>query len=606
LQAFTILSSVNSYSDYPLSYFVHPKLVEEAQKLAEASPLISINPPYRRDGRKDQGKYNPNGPRCPGGFSDLVWTPFGEVGTYHINEDTLLSVLQRTLPEVQEPDFEQFFGKYRYQEAISNMADWFLEKGLAVLETSIPPNTAVYVKIKPDASKLQVIGDASLRNKSMSIKPKNFVLFSCEHAKPVLRADGDTFMCSFDVSNFYHSFILPKLFHSLAPVVLRIPRRDGSSFNIRCLRTCFGDSLSPVLTHQAISDIFGIPSTVYVKGVDPKPHPCPWLNSATDVSGLFIDDILDLGKNRETVHDRYLNKRLSVAKHNMPVKAKSVFEDVLTLDYAGKCYSGKAASPYIANTRKNTIKLIALTIQFTTRKFVSADFISSLIGSFAFGTVHHKKALPFLSEINKLAMEGAKSIPVQDNIVHDVLIALQLSILPWMPGSEMFWSGCRPGTPMVIVDAAVSEGLVGMFLFNGVDECWVASFKVPIKFNTSQQSAELYGLFIALKRGEERFGSTFDVVSDSASSISSVTNLKMSSSPKARNNLVRKVVRWSFIRPLKVSMAWTDTKNNLADDPSRIPISPLNFFKPYPITDFKRYLSTSQTFFLSANEYAQR
>jgi hypothetical protein len=156
------------------------------------------------------------------------------------------------------------------------------------------------------------------------------------------------------------------------------------------------------------------------------------------------------------------------------------------------------------------------------------------------------------------------------------------------------------------VDAAVSDGFVGMFLFNGLDECWVASFKVPTKFNASQQSAELYGLFIALKRGEERFGMTFDVISDSASSISSVTSLKMSSSPKVRNNLIRKVVRWSFLRPLKVSIAWTDTKNNLADEPSRTPILPLNCFKPYPVADFRRFLSISQSSFLSANSYAQR
>jgi hypothetical protein len=606
LKSFTLVSAVNASSTYPLLSFVDSVLVQEAQSLSEARSFISVKPPYRRDGRKDQGISTPYGPRCPGGSQDLTWTPFGDVGTYHINDDTLLSILQNTAPEIPDPEFDVFFKKYKYQEAIANMAEWFVDQGLAVIETCIPPNTAVYVKIKPDASKLQVIGDASLRNKSMSFKPKNFVLFSCEHAKPVLRADGDTFMCSFDVSNFYHGFVLPLVFHTMAPVVMRIPRRNGSSYNIRCLRTCFGDSISPVLTHQAISDVFGIPSTVYVKGLDPKPHPCPWLNSNTDVSALFIDDIIDMGKDRRAVHDRYLSKRNSVAKHEMPVKDKSVFEDVLELDYAGKRYSGRTSLPYIANTRKNTVKLIALTVQFITRRFVSADFLSSLLGSFAFGTVHHKKALPFLSEINKLAMEGSKAIPVKTNIIHDVLIALQLSILPWMPGSEIVWAGCRPGTPMVVVDASVADGLVGMFLFNGSDECWVASFKIPTKFNASQQSAELYGLFIALKRGEERFGMTFDVISDSASSISSVTSLKMSSSPKVRNNLIRKVVRWSFIRPLRVSIAWTDTKNNLADEPSRTPISPVNCFKPYPVADFRHFLSISQSFFLSANSYTQR
>jgi hypothetical protein len=574
--------------------------------MAENGADISVNAPYRSDGLKFNTKGSkPNGPRCPASSLNMPWTPFGEVGSYQVDRETLLSVLMYGSPETPEPDFEAFFEKYKFKQQISDMADWFIDQGLAV-EVLESPNTGVYVKVKADGSKLQVIADASLRNRSMAYRPKSFVLFAPDHAKEILREPGDTHLFSFDASNFYYAFILPELFHELFPVVFKIPDRDGSCRYIRCLRACFGDTLSPVLTHQALSDIFGVPSTVYIKGLVPKPHPCPWLDSKTDVSACYIDDVIDMGKNLEVVRARYTNKRERVQRYQIPVKPGSIKEGVSDLEFAGKRYVGRKETPFIANTRKNTVKLVALAIRLTEQKYVSSDFLKSLLGSFAFGTVHHKKALPFLSEVNKLAIDGRRENVLSDGVIHDVMIALQLTILPWLPGSEIVWGGYRPGIPLVVVDASAADGLVGMFLFDGEDEVWVASFTVPKKFNNSQQSAELYGLFIALKRGEERFGKTFDVISDSASSISSVTNLKMVATPKERNNLVRKVVRWSYLRPLKVSISWTDTKNNLADDPSREPIYPLNAFKLFSVREFKQFLCKSDKFFLSANQYAQK
>jgi hypothetical protein len=204
-----------------------------------------------------------------------------------------------------------------------------------------------------------------------------------------------------------------------------------------------------------------------------------------------------------------------------------------------------------------------------------------------------------------LAAGEGKPAPLPLSLKLDVLIALQISLSPWSPDSEMRWNGFQENIPVVVVDASVKDALVGIFLFHN-KECWVGSFAIPVKFAASQQSAELYGVFIALKRGWERFGGVFNLVSDSASSVSSVTKFKMSSLPKARNNLIRKIVRWGFMRDMKISMSWTDTKHNLADIPSREIFNPINEFQTYPVGKFSSYLAEAKPFFLSSHAYSQK
>jgi hypothetical protein len=567
---------------------------------------LKVLPPYRRDDQCGQGHINPSGPRWPPSRknSPLEWVPLGEVGRYVVSESSLLSVLKGSIPEVSEPDFNSFFSKYKYQKPVSDMADWMIHEGLASY-TEDEPNTGVFVKIKPDGSKLQVIADASLRNKSIHFAPKNFVLFSPEHAKPAMRQPGQTFFFTFDISNFFHAFVLPSWFHSNTPIILRIPGPDGEVKSLRCRRASFGDKFSPVLTHQVLSDILGIPSTVYVKGESPRPHPCPWLDEKVDVSGLYIDDVIDISKVKTKGEERYRDKRERIDKHNMPVKPKSVNEGVTDVEFAGKRYSGVMNCQFIANTRKNSAKLVALSMQTLAKGYVHPDELKSLIGSFSYATCHHKKALPYLSAVSLLAAEGNRSITLTAAVKLDVLIALQIALSPWSPESEIRWDGFWEDEPSVIVDASVKDALVGIFMSHK-DECWVGSFSIPTKFATSQQSAELYGVSIALKRGWERFGCRFNLVSDSASSISSVTNVKMSTLPKNRNTLIRKIVRWGFMRLLKVSVSWTDTKHNLADIPSRKVFHPINSFQVYDVKDFREYIVKSKEFFLSSHVYSQK
>jgi hypothetical protein len=586
--------------------FLSDDLNSEARALIRSKVDLMVLPPYRRDGSGNQGYSNPYGPRWSGVHKkdQLSWVPLGEVGKYIIGEDTLLSVLSKGTPEVVDPDFEDFFKKYRFQKPVCDMADWLLEKGLATV-TLEPPNTGVYVKVKPDGSKLQIIADASLRNKSIGLKPRNFVLFSPEHVKPVMREPGKTFFFTFDASNFYYAFVLPQWFQDNIPVILRIPDEDGGARSLRCSRAAFGDKISPVLTHQALSDMLGFPSTVYVKGTEPRPHPCPWLDERRDVSGIYIDDMIEISKDCQAAETRYQYKREKIRERDIPVKPSSVNEGVVDCEFAGKRYSGKADAQFIGNTKRNSAKLVALAMLTVSRIKISSDEIRSLIGSFAFGTCHHKRALPFLAALSQRVTEGCQSINLSTALKMDILISLQLVLLPWSPESEIRWDGFKPNDPTVIVDASFKDKLVGIYLFDG-NECWVGSFSIPTKFADSQQTAELYGLILALKRGWERFGPNFNVVADSASSVSSTTNIKMSALPLVRNLLIRKVVRWSFMREMKISLSWTDTKHNLADIPSREVIEPINNFSKSPVSEFRIYLEQAKPFFFSSQQYSQR
>jgi hypothetical protein len=223
------LDLVKAFSTYPPTLsFISDSLALEARTLLENPKDLTVLPPYRRDDQYDQGNANPKGPRwpVPRKESHLEWTPLGEVGRIVVSENTLFSVMKATTPEVLAPDFPGFFQRYKFQKPVCDMADWMVHEGLASY-TEDQPNTTVFVKVKPDGSKLQVIADASLRNKSIPFDPKNFVLFSPEHAKPVMREPGPTFIWTFDISNFFHAFVLPQWFHENIPVILRIPESDG-------------------------------------------------------------------------------------------------------------------------------------------------------------------------------------------------------------------------------------------------------------------------------------------------------------------------------------------------------------------------------------------
>jgi hypothetical protein len=576
--------------------------------LAAKSGDLVVSAPYSGSRPHGQGFKNFSGPSwpLPGRQKSLSWTPFGDFGRILVDTPTLEKVRRSSAPEDPNPDFHSFLGKYRYDQSVSDMADWFVEKGLASEELSVPPNTAVYVKIKPNGSKLQVIADASLRNKTLPFKPLNFVLFSCEHAKPILRSEGLTYFFSFDASNFYHAFVLPQTFQDEMPVILRIIARDGSHRALRCLRATFGDCFSPVLTHQSLSDLFEVPSTVYEKGREPKPHPCPWLDSSKDLSVMYIDDLLEASKVLNDAHDRYSFRRSKIADRSIPVKPTSVKEGVLDIEFAGKRYSGAHGLPFIANTKENSIKLIALTIQLLSPKRVSTTFLKSYIGSLSFGCMHNKVALPYLSELNSLSESEEPEVILKDSIRFDALLSLQLALSPWSPESELRWTGFQDSLPSVVVDASVEHALVGIFIFTSGRECWHGSFTIPKKFNSSQQMAELYGVFIALRKGEERLGPAFNLVSDSISSINSVVRIKMSPTPKARNTLIRKIVRWAYLKPLKVAVSWVDTDHNIADGPSRKAITPINNFSTFPLQKFTSYIQTSKAFFLSSDQFTQR
>jgi hypothetical protein len=111
--------------------FISSDLNKEAKKCLCTKEDLSVQAPYRSSDRHDLGYKNPKGPRWPSN-PQLSWSPLGKVGRCVITEDTLLSVLSKSEPEVATPDFENFFKKYKAQRPVSEMTDWLIQEGLAV------------------------------------------------------------------------------------------------------------------------------------------------------------------------------------------------------------------------------------------------------------------------------------------------------------------------------------------------------------------------------------------------------------------------------------------------------------------------------------------
>jgi len=65
---------------------------------------------------------------------------------------------------------------YKHSDEIDRMFEWYLENGYGRI-SSKSPNTGVYVKIKSDGSKLQIISDRSMQMMLMNCSRSLFDFF---------------------------------------------------------------------------------------------------------------------------------------------------------------------------------------------------------------------------------------------------------------------------------------------------------------------------------------------------------------------------------------------------------------------------------------------
>ena len=165
---------------------------------------LICEPPYQR-----KGVYQCKNPKAS---QKLDWKPIGIVGEIYIDDDMFLRCIVRR-EESQQFNPESILS-YHSSEVIDNMFYWYIKNGYGVLSDKVP-NTGLYMKMKLNGSKLQIISDHSNVNKADEIRPRSFKLFSPEDMKCIMRKIVDLWFFSFDISNFFHSFVISKLMRVL-------------------------------------------------------------------------------------------------------------------------------------------------------------------------------------------------------------------------------------------------------------------------------------------------------------------------------------------------------------------------------------------------------
>jgi hypothetical protein len=503
--------------------------------------------------------------------SSPEWVPLGTIGRMVLSAETFEKCCKEREEMVEvnveaREEIAERLNSYKHSCEIDRMFEWFLENGFGVI-CDKEPNTGVYVKVKPDGSKLQIISDRSVANKYDRVCPLSFRLFSAEKMKEILRSGKDVWFCSFDISNFFHSFVIPDAMKRAVPTIYRWVKKDGSIVCVEAHRLVFGSSFSPVVSNAGACEIMGIADSVYDKSCGgPRSKTHEETGSVEDLSGLYVDDFLEASTVKGRGRERHNFKMGKFLEHNCGIKPTSVVEDEQEIDYAGKSYCGRRECARIGNSRKNKVKCIALLIWVVTHS-LSKEVVESLVGSLCYLGCHLGWCFPFLNRASEW-YHGKEGID-GDDIRYDLTVGLVLSVVPWTPRMQIRWvKGNTDPKRCIYVDAQNDFGRFGLVWWDGVKWC-KRSMSIPSKFCCSQQCAELYGLKKAIGFGKNVLGREFTVASDSVGSVHALCRFKMASNAWRRNQLFRMMIRDLFGEELMIWLLWVPSEWNPADGGSR-------------------------------------
>jgi hypothetical protein len=500
----------------------------------------------------------------------IAWVPLGVIGEMTISDETFSRCCKEKEVLVGNEEARKVIveslNSYKHSFEIDKMFEWFLEMGFGVV-TEKEANTGIYVKIKPDGSKLQIISDRSAANKFDGVGPLSFRLSTVEKMKKILSSGMDVWFYSFDISNFFHSFIIPDLMRELAPTIYQWKKLDGSVQNIEALRLVFGSSFSPVVSHAAGCEVLGTNDTVFDKSAEGnKSRTYEEIHCSFDESLMYIDDFLEASVVKERARERFEDKRERFKNHGCGIKQSAVFEGVMGLDFAGKSLCGRNGCARIGNTRKNKVKCIALLL-WVIRRGLTKECVESLVGSLCFLGSHLGWVFPFLNRAAEWC-HGEESFR-PDDLLSDLTIGLVVAAIPWSPKLQIMWAkGCLDDKKCIYVDAQNDFGRFGMVWWDGFE--WrTRSVRIPKKYCCSQQCAELYGLKKAIGFGKNTFGREFTVAGDSIGSLHAICRFNMASRAWRRNQLFRAIIRDLFGEELMIWLLWIQSEWNPADGGSR-------------------------------------
>jgi hypothetical protein len=579
--------------------YISIEILQKAIDLAASqftSEKLFASAPYSNSFSKRRRK-----PSCPNSVkTNLKWAPLGDVAKIVVTDaDFLESTVDGVLPASPvSPNLIAKLHSFRFDKNVYDMALWFVSKGLASWVVA-PPNCGAYTIPKEDSDKVRVITDCHLLNELISINFKAFVLFSPETIKPLLRKAGPTFFCSFDFSNFFHSFVAPPCVQRLIPILYKIVCPDGKVRTLRALRLVFGSLFSPILTHVVISRVLGLPHRAYIKGLQPKPS-ASIMSSPLEISALYVDDDIEASKSSESICGRFDSKMDTIRKHNVFIKPTSIKRNVNTLNFAGKHFNGWTNQ--ISNVDKNVAKVLALTIRLLSSK-VDQFILLSFIGSVGFLTSHRRWAFPFLNSINLLAAREFPPQCLSPILMLDALSAFAMAVIPWSSKAEFTWVERIVALPTIFVDAQVDFALVGVVIADLNGQCRSMTVDIPHRFRDSQQSAEMYGIKVAINLGWNLFGGKFNLASDSISSVMGLLKPRMATGSLPRNVIIRSILMKMVFREFAINFLWVPSEFNPSDDPSRAPNAIRNSFVDIPFSSVSNsfnHLYSSDSF-LSRN-----
>jgi hypothetical protein len=532
---------------------------EEMASSEDVSNLSCKMPYSRRKGSVRGSK---------GGGETLKWKPLGKVGRIVVSDEIFEKCCAvksvEELPVRPLPPLEEELSSYSFSEELERMFEWYVGQGFGRVSPRAP-NTGVYVKVKPDGSKLQIISDRSAANHRDVWKPKSFRMFRADDLKKLLRGLKDVWFFAFDVSNFFHSFVVPKLMRERVPTIYRNVSCSGDISAIEADRLVFGSSFSPVVSHAAACDLLGVKDTVFSKKErDWRKELAEESWCEEDVSGMYADDLLEGSVDVERARERYLRKIECFVKVGCGIKESAVVEAVQALEFAGKSYCGRASCPKIGNTKKNKLKCVALFLAIVKIGF-SRDLVESLVGSICFLGSHSGWCFPFLNRCSSFV--GGLDCSAKE-LTADLLCALSVALCPWTPFSQFRWDHGCDNEKFVFVDAQNDFGRFGVVWF--VEGAWrFVSCTIPAKFCGSQQCAELYGVKKAIGMALNRIGREFVLVSDSVGSLEVLCRMKMATKSWRRNQLLRSMVRDWMGKDFLIHLLWVPSEHNPADEGSR-------------------------------------
>jgi hypothetical protein len=344
--------------------------------------------------------------------------------------------------------------------------------------------------------------------------------------------------------------------------------------------------------------MLGVPHRAYVKGVDQKPS-ASVTSSPLEVSSLYVDDDIEASKSCSSACGRFDGKMATAHRFGMFIKPSSVKRGVTALDFAGKHYCGVSNS--IGNMDRNLIKVLALVIRILSDP-VDQLTLLSFIGSVGFLTSHRRWAFPFLSSINMLAARPFAPHCLSPALMLDALSAFAMATVPWSSKAEFTWLERDPSLPTIFVDAQVDHGLVGMVILDLSNSCSSASFDIPIRYRDSQQTAEMYGVKLAIQTGWDRFGGRFNLATDSISSLMGMLKPRMATGSVGRNSIIRSILMKMVFREFKINFLWVPSEHNPSDAPSRVALVPRKAFSYTPFSSVS--ISFSQLF--SSDSFSSR